>query len=375
LSRVLLVTNDFPPRQGGIQSFVYGMATRVPVAHLVVYSSTSAGAADFDAAQPFPVVRADTGMLLPTAAVARRAAAIAREHRCDTVWFGAAAPLGLLAASLKRDTGIRHAVALTHGHEAGWAALPLARHALRRIARHTDVVTYLAGYFHHRLEPVIGSLTRLERLTFGIDTATFRPDVDGSPVRRRHGLAGRPLIVCVSRLVPRKGQDLLIDALPKIRHAVPSAALLLVGGGPYEAALRRKAAATGVAEHVVFTGPVCDEELPAHYAAGDVFAMPCRTRRGGLDVEGLGVVYLEAAATGLPVIVGDSGGAPDTVRDGETGYLVNGRDRDELADRVSALLGDPALSARMGEAGRNWMCREWTWARVTDRLARLLADA
>lgn len=372
MSRVLLVTNDFPPRQGGIQSFVHGMATRLDVDHLVVYSSTSNGAERFDAAQPFEVVRADTTMLLPTRGVAGTAAEIARRHDCDAVWFGAAAPLGLLAEGLKRRTGIERAVALTHGHEAGWAAIPGGRQALRRIARHTDVITYLAQYFHDRLAPALGRLTRLEQLTFGIDTGEFSPQVDGTAVRQRHGLGERPVVVCVSRLVPRKGQDLLIEALPMVRHEVPGAALLLVGGGPYASTLRRKAAASGCAEDIVFAGAVPGEELPAHFAAGDVFAMPCRTRRAGLDVEGLGVVFLEASATGLPIIVGDSGGAPDTVRDGQTGYLVNGRDAAEVARRLIELLSDPESAARMGAAGRAWMCRDWTWPSVARRLAGFL---
>nr|WP_083787393.1 glycosyltransferase family 4 protein [Stackebrandtia nassauensis] len=349
------------------------MATRLPVEHLVVYCSTSPGAAAFDAEQPFPVVRARTSMLLPTPGAARAAARVAVEHDCDAVWFGAAAPLGLLAAGLKRRTAIRRAVALTHGHEVGWAKLPVARTALRRIARGCDVVTYLAEYSRARLAPAIDALTSLEQLTFGVDTGEFSPTVDRAAIRRRFGLGDRPVIGCVSRLVPRKGQDSLVEALPLVRERVPDAALLLVGGGPYEKALRRRIAAAGMGDHVVLTGPVPGSELPACYAAMDVFAMPCRTRRRGLDVEGLGVVYLEAAATGLPVIAGDSGGAPDTVRHGETGFVVDGRDIPALADRLSTVLGDRELAARMGAAGRDWMCRAWTWPTVAERLAKLLS--
>ncbi|CAM3205014.1 glycosyltransferase family 4 protein [Stackebrandtia soli] len=372
MTRVLLVTNDFPPRQGGIQSFVHGMATRLKVDHLVVYTSTSSGAVAFDTAQPFPVVRADTTMLLPTPDAARQARRIAVDHDCDTVLFGAAAPLGLLARELKRRTPVRRAVALTHGHEAGWAALPGARQALRRMAADLDVVTYLAEYFADRFRPVIGGLTRLEQLTFGIDTDRFHPDADGTAVRRRHGLTGRPTIVCVSRLVSRKGQDRLIDALPLIHRRVPDAALLFVGGGPAETVLRRRVARAGLGPDVAFAGAVDDADLPAHYAAGDVFAMPCRTRRGGLDVEGLGIVFLEASATGLPIIVGDSGGAPDAVRHNETGYLVDGRDVDRIAALTSRLLTDRAHADALGTAGREWMLRDWTWDRCADRLAVLL---
>jgi phosphatidylinositol alpha-1,6-mannosyltransferase len=368
----LLVTNDFPPRPGGIQQFLHNLAVRQPAGSLTVYASSWKGAAKFDADQPFEVVREDTGVLLPTRAVARRAAQIARAAECTTVWFGAAAPLGLLADGLRRRAGIGRAVAVTHGHEIGWAALPGARSLLRRIADGNDVVTYLTGYQRERLARVIGERTRLEQLAPGVDVDAYHPGVDGSAVRARYGLADRPVIVCVSRLVPRKGQDALIRALPAVRQRVPGAALLLVRGGPDRARLTRLAHRLGVAEHVVFTGSVPWEELPAHYAAGDVFAMPCRTRTAGLDVEGLGIVYLEASATGLPVVAGDSGGAPDAVRDGETGYVVGGRDVTALTERLVGLLTDRELAARLGAAGRAWVEQRWRWENQAERMRMLL---
>ena len=371
MARTLLVTNDFPPRTGGIQSFVHGLAVRQPADSLVVYASTWRGAAEFDAEQPFEVVREDTTVLLPTPAVARRAAELVRTREIDTVWYGAAAPLGLLSPALRR-AGVRRVVALTHGHEIGWARLPGARQMLRRIARHADVVTYLGEYTRVRLSRALDGLTTLEPLAPGIDTDRFHPEVDGSAVRRRHGLGDRPVVVCVSRLVPRKGQDVLVRALPAIRARVPDAALLLVGGGPYRDRLRRLAADVGVAEHVVLTGGVPLAELPAHFAAADVFAMPCRTRSFGLDVEGLGIVFLEASATGLPVVAGDSGGSPDALLDGETGYLVDGRDVSQVAARVAELLADPALADRFGKAGREWVVAQWRWQRQADRLRTLL---
>ncbi|MCU7725686.1 glycosyltransferase family 4 protein [Actinoplanes sp. KI2] len=372
MRRTLLVTNDFPPRPGGIQQFVHNLAVRQPAGSLVVYASTWKGAEKFDAEQPFEVVREPTGVLLPTPGVARRAAALAREHGCDRVWFGAAAPLGLLADGLRRTAGITRAVALTHGHEIGWAALPGARQLLRRIARGNDVVTYLGEYQRTRLDRALHGLTDLQRLAPGVDVTAFHPGVDGSAVRAKHGLTDRPVIVCVSRLVPRKGQDMLIRALPAIRRRVPGAALLLVSGGPYRAKLQRLAREQGVESDVVFTGSVPWAELPAHYAAGDVYAMPCRTRAAGLDVEGLGIVYLEASATGLPVVGGDSGGAPDAVREGETGYVVGGRDVDALAARLTELLADPARAKAMGAAGRAWVEQEWRWEKQAERMSRLL---
>ncbi|SBT44958.1 glycosyltransferase family 4 protein [Micromonospora auratinigra] len=373
MSRTLLITNDFPPRPGGIQSFVHQLAVRQPAGSVVVYASSWRGADKFDADQPFEVVREHTKVLLPTPLVARRAAKLARAYDCDTVWFGAAAPLGLLAAGLRRRAGIRRAVALTHGHEAGWATLPGARAALRRIGRGVDVTTYLGEYTRSRLAKVLDGVTELRRLAPGVDVDTYHPSVDGERVRVRLGLADRPVVVCVSRLVPRKGQDMLIRALPEIRRRVPDAALLIVGGGPYRATLEKLARQTGVERDVVFTGSVPSAELPAHYAAGDVYAMPCRTRNRGLDVEGLGIVYLEASATGLPVVAGDSGGAPDAVREGETGYVVRGRDVAQLTDRVATLLADRDLARQLGAAGRAWVEREWRWDTQAERMAALLA--
>jgi phosphatidylinositol alpha-1,6-mannosyltransferase len=304
--------------------------------------------------------------------VLRRAKEIAKAHRCEAVWFGAAAPLALLAPTL-RPGGLQRAVACTHGHEVGWAMLPMTRSALRRIGRTMDVVTFVSRYTRSRVAAAFGPLAALEQLPAGVDTALFRPDPGArSAIRARYRLSDRPVISCVSRLVPRKGQDVLVRALPLIRRRVPYAVLLLVGGGPYEARLRRLAERAGVGDHVRLTGPVPWSELPAHHAVGDVFAMPCRTHGGGLDVEGLGLVFLEAAASGLPVVAGRSGGAPETVRPGETGTVVDGRDVAEVADAVADLLADPDLAAKYGAAGRNWMLRGWRWDQRAAALAQLL---
>ncbi|MGO4760447.1 glycosyltransferase family 4 protein, partial [Streptomyces sp. 2MCAF27] len=164
----------------------------------------------------------------------------------------------------------------------------------------------------------------------------------------------------------------LIQAMPRILAEVPDAVLLIVGGGPYAKELQRLAETTGVADSVRFTGAVPWAELPAHYGAGDVFAMPCRTRRGGLDVEGLGIVYLEASATSLPVVAGDSGGAPDAVLEGETGWVVRGGSVEQAAERIVALLQDPELRRRMGERGRAWVEERWRWDLLAERLEGML---
>ncbi|GGX62855.1 glycosyltransferase family 4 protein [Streptomyces anandii] len=380
MHKTLVVTNDFPPRPGGIQAFLHNMALRLDPERLVVYASTwkrgregAEATAAFDAEQPFTVVRDRTTMLLPTPRVTRRAAGLLREHGCSSVWFGAAAPLGLMAPALRR-AGAERLVATTHGHEAGWAQLPAARDLLRRIGQSTDTITYLGEYTRSRIAAALTpeAAARMRQLPPGVDEKTFHPASGGDEVRARLGLSDRPVVVCVSRLVRRKGQDTLIRAMPRILAAEPDAVLLIVGGGPYEKDLRRMAAETGVAGSVRFTGAVPWSELPAHYGAGDVFAMPCRTRRGGLDVEGLGIVYLEASATGLPVVAGDSGGAPDAVLDGETGWVVRGGSPEEAADRVTTLLGDAELRRRMGERGRRWVEEKWRWDLLAERLKELL---
>ncbi|WP_377272015.1 glycosyltransferase family 4 protein [Peterkaempfera sp. SMS 1(5)a] len=377
MQKTLIVTNDFPPRPGGIQQFVHNMAVRQAPGSVVVYASTwrdGSEVARFDADQPFPVIRDRTRMMVPTPRVVRRAAGILRAEGCTSVWFGAAAPLGLMAPALRR-AGAERLLGMTHGHEAAWAQLPGSRQLLRRIGERTDVLTYLGEYTRSRIAAAVGeeAAARMVQLPPGVDEKTFHPDSGGAEVRRRLGLADRPVVVCVSRLVPRKGQDTLIRAMPEVLAEVPDAVLLIVGGGPYRADLERLVDSVGVRDSVRFTGSVPWEELPAHYGAGDVFAMPCRTRRGGLDVEGLGIVYLEASATGLPVVAGDSGGAPDAVLEGETGYVVPGGRTQPLADRIVGLLLDEALRRRMGERGRRWVEDAWRWDLLAERLGSLLA--
>ncbi|MGV0791049.1 glycosyltransferase family 4 protein [Mycolicibacterium sp. XJ1819] len=378
MSRVLLVTNDFPPRRGGIQSYLHELVGHLVVsgAHtLTVYAPKWKGSDDFDeqaGIEGYEVVRHPGSLMLPEPSVARRMRRLIERHQIDTVWFGAAAPLALLTP-LARSAGANRVVASTHGHEVGWSMLPLARSALHRIGSQTDVVTYISGYTRRRFASAFGSHAALEHLPPGVDIDRFAPDdVARAELRARYGLGNRPAVVCVSRLVPRKGQDMLIRALPAIRQRVPDAALVIVGGGPYRTALHRLAHSFGVTEHVVFTDGVPGEELPAHHAMADVFAMPCRTRGAGLDVEGLGIVYLEASASGVPVVAGRSGGAPETVRDGQTGVVVDGWDVGAIAAAISDLLADRDRAAKMGAAGRQWVVDNWQWSAQAARLAELL---
>jgi phosphatidyl-myo-inositol dimannoside synthase len=374
VSRVLLVTNDFPPRRGGIQSYLVELVTRLAAAGehtLTVYAPQWKDAEAFDARTAgYRVVRHPGTLMLPVPTVDTRMRRLIAEHGIDTVWFGAAAPLGLLAPRA-RQAGASRVLASTHGHEVGWSMLPVARSVLRRIGEDSDIVTFVSRYTRERFAPAFGPKAALEHLPPGVDTERFRPDpVSRAELRARYGLGQRPTVVCLSRLVPRKGQDMLIRALPAIRQRVDGAALVVAGGGPYLDTLRGLVDRFGVSDHVIFTGGVLSADLPAYHAMADVFAMPCRTRAAGLDVEGLGIVFLEASATGVPVIAGSSGGAPEAVQHNKTGMVVDGRSVQQIADAVSELLADPDRAAAMGAAGREWVTAQWRW----DDLARRLSD-
>ena len=380
MSQVLLVTNDFPPRPGGIQSYLGEFVGRLVGAgphSVLVYAPQWKGADAHDEAAGtagYRVVRHPGTLMLPGPAVDARMRRLIADHGIDTVWFGAAAPLALLAPRA-RQAGASRVLASTHGHEVGWSMLPVARSVLRRIGDGTDAVTFVSRYTRSRFASAFGPEARLEYLPPGVDTDRFRPDSAArAELRDRYRLGERPTVVCLSRLVPRKGQDMLIKALPAIRRRVDGAALVVVGGGPYLEALRKLAQDCGVADHVTFTRGVPSAELPAHHAVADVFAMPCRTRRLGLDVEGLGMVFLEAAATGLPVVGGDSGNSADAIRDGETGYVVSGVSVADLADRLKRLLTDPCAAKAMGEKGLAWVHQEWRWEIIAQRFAEILAS-
>src|ERR1700761_183088 len=380
MSRVLLVTNDFPPRPGGIQSYLGEFVGRLAAdgSHSVtVYAPQWKGADGFDEkaeAAGYRVVRHPGTLMLPGPAVDARMRRLIADQGVDTVWFGAAAPLALLAQRA-RGAGARRVVASTHGHEVGWSMLPVARSVLRRIGDDTDVVTFVSRYTRSRFAPAFGPKASLEYLPSGVDTDRFRPDPTGrDELRDRYGLGERPTVVCLSRLVPRKGQDMLIKALPSIRRRVDGAALVVVGGGPYLDTLRGLAERSGVADHITFTGGVPFAELPAYHAMADVFAMPCRTRGAGMDVEGLGIVFLEASASGVPVIAGRSGGAPETVQHNKTGLVVDGRSVNQIADAVTEMLAAPDRAATMGAAGRDWATSQWRWDALAARLSELMSD-
>jgi phosphatidylinositol alpha-1,6-mannosyltransferase len=373
MGRTLVVTNDFPPRTGGIESFVRAMAQRLP-GEVVVHTARQRGDRAYDRDLPFEVVRDPSRLMVPTPSISRRSVQLARSRDCDRVWFGAAAPLGLMADRL-RGSGVGRTVATTHGHEIWWSSVPGARRALRTIGERNDVLTYLGEYCRSRIARPLtpAARARMVQLTPGVDDTVFRPGAGGDDVRRRYGLTDRPVVVCVSRMVARKGQDVLVRALPLIHRTVPGAALLLVGDGPHRRAVEKLVAEHDLERDVVVAGRVPWQETPAYFDAGDVFAMPTRTRLRGLEPEALGICYLEAAASGLPVVAGDSGGAPDAVLDGENGFVVDGRSVEQVAERCAQLLLDRDLAARFGARGRAWVAEKWRWDDLALRLDRILA--
>lgn len=375
-AHTLIITNDFPPRAGGIQTFVYELATRFPPGDVTVLASSFSGDAAFDAQQSFEVVRSSAKVLLPTRSTYHLARDVIERTRATRVLFGAMAPLGLLASRL-RPLGIDSMIAISHGHEAGWALTPGLRQALRRIGDSCDRVTYISDYTHRKIAPALSptAAAAMRRLSPGVDPSSFTPErrSQAAALRREFGIGDAPVIVCVSRLMKRKGQDALIEAMPAVRAAVPEALLVIVGKGSHGPALEAQVRSSGLGDAVLFTGEVPFADLPAWYAVGDVFAMPCRTRNLGWDVEGLGIVYLEASATGLPVVAGNSGGAPDAVQEGRTGFVLDGRDVPALESTLIRLLVDRELRLRMGIAGRSWVEREWTWDATARRARDLLS--
>lgn len=374
-AKVLFVTNDFPPRRGGIESFVASLCAGLPSDELVVYTASMEGSSVHDSRLDYPVIRDDSRQLLPTPRIARAVQDTVRRFDCDRVVFGAAAPLGLLARNL-RDVGVRRMVGLTHGHEVWWAKTPPTRPLLRRIGDDVDVLTFVSEYCQREIAGALSGTAaqRMVRLSPGVDVARFKPRHDVSCVRRGAGIATeQPVVLAASRLVARKGHDVLLHAWPRVLRRVPDAALLVVGDGPSERRLRRLAARLGIAGQVRFAAGVPWEQMPAVYSAADVFALPCRTRLGGLEPEAFGIVFLEASAAGLPVLVGASGGAPETVVDGVTGYLVDPVDIGQIAERIVSLLTSPTEAAAMGAEGRAWVAERWPTASAVQTLQQLLS--
>ena len=374
--RILCITNDFGPRAGGIETFVIGLIQRLPHARVIVYTSAQDNSESYDRKWlddfGVEVIRDKAKILLPTPGVAYCVKAIVRERNISTVFFGAAAPLGLLSRGL-RKAGVQHIVALTHGHEVWWSKVWPFTLAMKSISRQVNHLTYLGEFTR---SAIANSVTKeaaqsMVKIAPGIDTDHFSPQ-DARELRNELGLTEKKVIVSVGRLVHRKGQDVLIEAMPAIIKDVPEAHILMIGEGPYRGYLETRAKSLGIEDKITFIGRIQYADLPRYICVGDLFVMPSRSRLAGLEVEGLGIVYLEASACGLPVIAGDSGGAPDAVLDGETGLVVDGTKKADVAAAVVELLLDPDRSKAMGIRGRQWIIQEWRWEIWSNRFAELL---
>jgi len=362
---VLFVTNDFGPRAGGIETFVIGLIQRRPYGQTIVYTSAQENAEQYDAdwlaSHGVRVIRDRSKILLPTPRVAFNLRRVIKSEGITTAAFGAAAPLGLLSASMKR-AGVVRTVSLTHGHEVWWAKVFPFNLLLRRIGSTVDVLTYLGDFTRTAIAKGLSEKAQrsMVKIAPGIDVDHFIP-TDASKLRNSLGLSDKKVIVSVGRLVHRKGQDHLIESMSAVLQRVPNAHLLLVGQGPYREHLQKLVKKFGLEESVTFIGRIQYADLPQYICVGDIFAMPSRSRLMGLEVEGLGIVYLEASACGLPVLAGSSGGAPDAVLQNETGLVVNGTDNKQIASAAVELLSNSDLAQRMGIAGRQWIIDKWRW--------------
>ena len=354
--RLLIVTNDFPPTVGGIENYTYSLARRWPGKEISVVTRTVPGCDAFDRTLNFEVHREPTRLLLPTPGLLARLRRLAAEQGVEVVHFPSALPLGVLGPRLE----LPYAVSV-HGGEFMLASrLPGVRQVLRSVINRASVVLPQSS-FAETLVRRIAPRVPMQRVTCGVDPQRYERDLVGT--QRKEGGAGEPspVIVCVSRLVARKGPRTLIKALPLIHERHLSARLLIVGDGPDRKKLANLATSLGLEQSVTFAGSVPWSEIPSYYARGEVFALPTRTRFFGTETEGLPLVFVEAAAAGLPLVGGDAGGVRDAVREGETGHLVKGGNVEETAGAIVKLLDDPAAAREMGGRGRQMVLDEFTW--------------
>lgn len=361
----LLATNDFPPKVGGIQSYLYELWRRLPAAETTVFTTSYRDAPGWDARQQFRIERANAGFLLPTRAVRRRVDALAREVQADVVFVDPMVPLGAIGPRL---TAAPYVV-VAHGAEVTvYGHLPVTRGMGRGVLRGAAGVIVAGAYTSSVVTRVAGRTIPTLVVPPGVDPHRFQP-IDATAraaTRRRFGIPVEvPLVLGVSRLVPRKGFDVVFAAVA----GLDDAHVAIAGTGRDAGRLQRRARRLGERAH--FLGRVADEDLPALYACADVFSMLCRDRWAGLEAEGFGIVFLEAAACGVPVVAGRSGGSAEAVLDQETGYVVEPRDVTAVRAALERLLGDAALRAEMGGAARRRAETDFSYDVLADRLAPL----
>jgi len=364
--RHLLVTNDFPPKVGGIQSYLWELWRRLPADDIAVHTTPHAGAPVFDADQAFVVTRSREPVLLPTPTVVRRVRNLAERQGAELVVWDPALPVGHAG----RRVGRPYAVVL-HGSEVTVPGrLPVARSMLARVLRGASLVICAGNYPAGEAERAAGCTLPTVVVPPGVDTDRFRPldEAERASVRRELGLpVDAPLVVSVSRLVPRKGMDTLIRAAARLGRTEPDLVVAIAGSGRDRRRLEGLVASTGAPVRLL--GRVPEELLPGLYGAGDVFAMLCRSRWGGLEQEGFGIVFLEAAAAGVPQLAGESGGAAEAVAHERTGLVMGRPDAVErVARTLSDLLGDEKRRAEMGREARRRAEAEFSY----DVLARRL---
>lgn len=364
--KILLVTNDFGPRAGGIETFVIGLLERIKGHEVTVFTSQQGDTSVYDQQWldkfGVRVVRDKSKILLPSWRVTRAAKKIVAVKNIDVVVFGAAAPLALMSPSL-RKSGVKKIIALTHGHEVWWAKIFPFKLAIKRIGKNVDHLTYLGEFTRQAISEALSrkSAAEMVKIAPGIDTAHFIPQPDAMQKRKELGLQDKKIIISVGRLVHRKGQDSLIQAMPAVLKKIPNAHLLLVGEGPYKKHLEKLVIRLSLKQNVTFAGRIMYDRLPSYLSAADLFAMPSRSRFFGLEVEGLGIVYLEASACGIPVVAGNSGGAPDAVLEGVTGLCVDGTNIEQITRAIVEICRDAERASHMGAAGRNWIVDQWRW--------------
>lgn len=371
IPRTLVVTNDFPPTFGGVQQYVYNLVANLPADRVTVLAPAASGARRFDDAQGFEVVRDPDTSLWPSPRVSGAVKSLIRARNIDVVVFGHALPLALLGPGIA-ERGTPYVVC-THGREYWMARLAGMAQALRWATSRATRVLAITSATARTISSAVPAHVPLSLLPPGVDVERFHPAGEAADIRERHALKEGPLILSPSRLVPRKGHDVLLKAMPLLVDEI-DANLVIVGQGPYEARLKKLASGLPPGR-VAFAGGVPDGLLPAYYAAADVVAVPCRSRFLGLEIEGFGIVYLEAAASGKPVIAGRSGGTDEAVIDGVTGLLVDGSRVDRVAESVKRLLVEPEASAAMGRAGRRRAERVFAWPRLSSRFRRVLREA
>lgn len=366
----LLVTNDFPPKIGGIQSLLWEWWRRLPSDSFAVLTSPHSDAATFDAEQPFRIERVREPVLLPHPLMVRRIDDMARRTGADFVVLDPALPLGVVGGSLNLPYMV-----VIHGAEVTVPGrLPGSRQVLGRVLRGARHVIAAGGYPAAEAERAAGGALDLTIVPPGVDTERFRPlsPEEKSSARLRLGFDDdEEVIVAVSRLVPRKGFDTAIRAVANLHRSRPKVVLGIAGAGRDRQ--RLETLAQELRAPVRFLGRVPHDDLPRLYGCADLSVMLCRNRWAGLEQEGFGIVFLEAAACGVPQIAGSSGGAAEAVVDGETGFVLqDSSDADYAATLMERLLEDPQRRAAMGRAGRERAVREFSYDVLSARLGSVL---